>query len=159
MSNNTKILVLKAREIIYTLIFAVLGIALIILLIYMFSDKKENKEEIIPETTVDSTISTETSAAMSDTTLVPGNYKGTLNIGGTILDLEVSVDDQCIPTISLTGVDDTIASMYPVLLPTIDNINVSLSDGTLLDNITYTEDNKYTTILIINAIKNALANY
>ena len=42
MSSKTKIVVLHLKELIYTAIFAVLGILLILLLIFMFlPDKKE----------------------------------------------------------------------------------------------------------------------
>ena len=40
MSSNTKIVVLRLRAIIYTVIFIILGVALIFLLIFMFGNKK-----------------------------------------------------------------------------------------------------------------------
>ena len=45
MSSKTKIVVLKSRELIYTGIFILLGIMLILLLFYMFSPEDKNKGE------------------------------------------------------------------------------------------------------------------
>ena len=44
MSSKTKIIVLKSKELIYTGIFIVLGILLILLLWYMFSPKEDEKD-------------------------------------------------------------------------------------------------------------------
>ena len=46
MSSKTKIVVLHVKELIYTGIFAVLGILFIVLLIIMFLPKEEKKETI-----------------------------------------------------------------------------------------------------------------
>lgn len=43
MSSKTKIIVLKSKELIYTGIFIVLGILLILLLWYMFSPKEDER--------------------------------------------------------------------------------------------------------------------
>ena len=42
MSSKTKIVVLHMKEIIYTAVFVILGILLIILLAFMFSPKQKN---------------------------------------------------------------------------------------------------------------------
>ena len=44
MSSKTKIIVLHMREIIYTVVFAVLALILILLLFFMFGPKKEEKK-------------------------------------------------------------------------------------------------------------------
>jgi hypothetical protein len=194
MSSNTKILVLKARELIYTLIFAVLGIALVFLLIYMFSDKNENgsstddtsisTSDTSTDTGDDSTSSTDTengsdalvstedssaagassydtnaetaSALITTTTYVPGNYGAPINLGGTILNLEVYIDDTCIPTASISNLDDTTKEMYPLIEPALAEINSQLAEGCTPDEITYSHDNKYTSLVIIDAIRTAL---
>lgn len=154
MSSNTKILVLKAREIIYTLIFAILGIGLICLLIYMFSDKDENSTT----TTSIQETSEATDAMSSATVYIPGNYSGDINLGGSSFTLDVFVDDQCIIQASIANLDENTTAMYPLLLPTIENINNQLSAGVTLDAISYTTDNKYTTLLLTDSIQKALDN-
>jgi hypothetical protein len=188
MSSNTKILVLKARELIYTLIFAVLGIALVMLLIYMFSDKNENgsstgdsTHEVSESVTDDSSASTDTedesqtdtegnssgtssddagaetaSAIITTTTYVPGTYEAPINLGGTILNLEVYIDDTCVPTASITNLSESVQEMYPLIGPSLAEINSQLAEGHTPDEITYSHDNKYTSLVIIDAIRTAL---
>jgi hypothetical protein len=167
MSSNTRILVLKARELIYTLIFAVLGIALVLLLIYMFSDKKENGSSTVYQTTEISTDTEDTSssedadaetasAIITTTSYVPGNYSAPINLGGTILNLEVYIDDTCVPNASITNLDETTREMYPLIEPALAEINNQLANGCTPDEITYSHDNKYTSLVIIDAIRTAL---
>ncbi len=56
MSSKTKIVVLHVKELIYTGIFAVLGILFIVLLIIMFLPKEEKKETMsaVTQTTTNS---------------------------------------------------------------------------------------------------------
>ena len=50
MKSKTKIIVLHMKEIIYTIIFAALGILLILLLILMFHPKEQLFDEPVAET-------------------------------------------------------------------------------------------------------------
>jgi hypothetical protein len=168
MSSNTKILVLKARELIYTLIFAVLGVALILLMIYMFSEKGADNSTTEASTTEASEDSSETtdeadgtesepaSAIITTTTYVPGSYEAAINLGGTLLNLEVYVDDTCVPVASINNLSDDIKEMYPLIEPALEEINSQLADGCTPDEITYSYDNKYTSLMIIDAIRSAL---
>ena len=47
MKSKTKIIVLHMKEIIYTIIFAALGILLILLLILMFHPKEQSAESML----------------------------------------------------------------------------------------------------------------
>lgn len=61
MSEKTKIVVIRMRELLYTAIFTALVIILIVVLVYMFLPQKEEREENapvstqIPETTASAT--------------------------------------------------------------------------------------------------------
>jgi hypothetical protein len=48
--------------------------------------------------------------------------------------------------------------MYPLLEPSVEDINTQLQYVSSIDNITYSNENHYTTTLISNAIKEALEN-
>ena len=77
MSSKTKIVVLHLKELIYTGIFALLGILFIVLLIIMFvpKDKKENNAVEAPAPTY-----------------VPGIYTTSLVLNDNAVDVEVTVD-------------------------------------------------------------------
>ncbi|MBR3833436.1 MAG: hypothetical protein IKJ73_03885 [Lachnospiraceae bacterium] len=171
MSSKTKIVVLKSRELIYTGIFILLGILLILLLFYMFSpdDKKDNQTGISSTSSSQDQISVSTeyleNGATENTTeeaqetfsgYVPGVYSSELNLGGSTLQLSVSVDQDRVTGVSIDNMDETLTAMYPLVQPSLDEINSQIGMVSSVNDITYSSDNKYTTILILEAINNAL---
>lgn len=140
MSSKTKIIVLKSKELIYTGIFLVLGILLLVLLWYMFSPK--DKE------TTGTQATTETLA-----TYQPGVYSTQLNLGGTSLELKTTIDKHAITHLEIQNVDETVTAMYPLLSPSIDAINEQLAFTGNLDAITYASENQYTTMLLLEAAR------
>lgn len=156
MSSNTKIIVLKSKELIYTGIFIVLGILLILLLVYMFSgDSKtdsDNKDTISSSQTQEQVEeSTETI-----TTYKPGVYTSELNLGGSQLQVTVTVDENTVSHVDISNLDDTVTAMYPLIQPSLDEINNQIAVVTSVDDITYSKDNQYTTIIIMEAVKQAI---
>lgn len=152
MSSKTKIVVLKSKELIYTGIFILLGILLIFLLIYMFSPKKDtnSKKAITTE------IATTTEVVETFSGYTPGVYTTELNLGGSTLLLSVSVDGDRVTGVAIDNMDETLAAMYPLVQPSLDEINNQIGMVSSVEDITYSSDNKYTTILILDAIDDAL---
>lgn len=150
MSSNTKIIVLKSKELIYTGIFIVLGILLILLLFYMFSPG--NKKDKTSNTAAEESSATVTSS----TTYKPGIYTSELNLGGSSLILSVAVDNTQVSHIDISNLDETVTAMYPLIEPSLEEINAQISSVSSLDDITYSSDNQYTTIIIMESVKEAL---
>ena len=138
MSSKTKIVVLHLKELIYTAIFAVLGILLIILLIFMFlpDDKDKNTEETMQYTA--------------------GVYTSSIQLNNNAIDVEVVVDDNRINSITLVNLDETTAAMYPLMQPALDNISQQIYEKQSLENISYGDDNQYTSMVLLQAIQSAL---
>lgn len=141
MSSKTKIVVLHLKELIYTGIFAVLGILFIILLIIMFVPK--NKEE---------NNAVENPAA----TYVPGIYTTSLILNDNAVDVEVTVDETNINDIRIVNLDEAVTTMFPLLEPSFDDLANQIIKNQSLDHITYADDNKYTSMVLLNAIKTSL---
>lgn len=139
MSSKTKIVVLHMKELIYTVIFAVLGIVLILLLIVMFLPDKEAKED-----------TTETMQ------YIAGVYNSSIKLNDNAIDVEVVIDNNRINSISLVNLDESIATMYPLMQPALDSISQQIYEKQSLDNITYSEENQYTAMVLIQAIEQAL---
>lgn len=137
MGAQTKIVVVKAKEIIYTGIFLILGIILIVLLINMFG-KGNNKKA-------------ETSGKYN-----PGVYSSTITLGENTLNVSVSVDKDTISGVTIENLDETVTTMYPLLEPALNEINEQITVVESVDDITYSKDNQYTYIILNQAIKNAL---
>lgn len=141
MSSKTKIVVLHLKELIYTGIFAVLGILFIILLIIMFVPKNKEDNNAV-----------ETPAA----TYVPGIYTTSLILNDNAVDVAVTVDETNINDIRIVNLDEAVATMFPLLEPSFDDLANQIIRNQSLDNITYADDNKYTSMVLLNAIKTSL---
>lgn len=137
MGAQTKIVVIKAKEIIYTGIFLVLGILLIVLLVNMFGKEKGEKAETTSKYN-------------------PGVYSSTITLGDSTLNVSVSVDEDTISGVDIENMDEAVTTMYPLLEPALNEINEQISVVESVDDITYSKDNQYTYIILNQAIKNAL---
>ncbi len=133
MEKNTKIIVLKAREFIYTIIFAALVILLILVIVWMFSSKNETKETIA-------------------SVYHPGIYTASVDLGSSPLNVEVTVDAEKITHVALVNTDETITTMYPLINSTLDEINAQLTTIDRPEDLTFSGDNQYTTTIIKQAI-------
>ena len=137
MSSKTKIVVLHMKEIIYTVIFAVFAIILILLLIFMF--RPEHR-----------------SASKDNQIYTPGIYTSDITLNNTALEVEVTVDESHINSIRFTNLNESITTMYPFIEPAIEDIAEQVYKKQSLDNIQYSSDTPYTSQLIVQAIETAL---
>lgn len=153
MSAKTKIVVLHMKELIYTGIFVALGILFIILMIILFlPGKKENESENPPtgEQTENG------SAVASSAVYIPGIYTTELILGGQTIDVEVIVEQDSITSIRMVNLSDAVTTMYPLLQPTFDAICQQIYETQSLENISYTSDSKYTSLVLLEAIQSSL---
>lgn len=126
------------KELVYTAIFLVLGIILIILLVTMFGMGKKE-------------MPTAESAAY-----IPGIYTSSINFKNRSVDVQVIVDKNRIKDVSLVNLEDSVAVMYPLMEPTIEHLRDQILDRQSLDGITYEAENQYTSAVLLNAIDQAL---
>lgn len=136
MSSKTKIIVLHMKEIIYTAIFAALGILLIILLVFMFrpDGKKQSAD------------------TRTEKQYTPGIYTSALTLNNTNLEVEVSVDESHINSIRFSNLDESITTMFPLVQPAIEDIAEQIYKTQSLENITLSEQSPYTSQVILDAI-------
>lgn len=140
MQNKTKIVVLHMKELIYTAIFAALAILFIILLVYMFGSK-------------DSDPALET---MAQAEYIPGVYTTSLTLNNQVIDVEVVVDEDHINSVRLVNINEAITTMFPLVEPAFDVIVEQIYNGVSLDNISYDQDTRYTSMALISAIRASL---
>lgn len=142
MSAKTKIVVLRAKELIYTGIFLFLAIVLVVLFVAMFKGKKK-----------DTTLQTN---ATVNAIYTPGIYTASLGLSSQNLDMQITVDGNQITDIRLIHLDEEDTSLYPLMEPTLESLASQILTGQSLDSITYTEDTKYTSYILLQAIQKAL---
>lgn len=141
MSSKTKIFVLHLKELIYTGIFVLLAILFLVLMAVMFLPKKDPGKP---------------SAMQDGARYMPGKYTTSLQIGQGNVDVEVVVDEAAINSVRLVNLSEVIATMYPLMEPCMETIADQVCENQSLANITYPEENKYTSQLLLNAIQAAL---
>ena len=139
MSAKTKIVVLHMKELIYTAIFVGMGILLVVLLLFMFLPDKKKDE------------ATETMK------YVAGVYTSSILFNDSTIDVQVIVDENRIQSIALVNLNETVTTMYPLVEPALESLTNQILEKQSLDNITYVSDNQYTSIMLLNAVENALA--
>lgn len=146
MSSKTKIVVLHLKELIYTGIFVVLGILFIVLLIIMFLPNDKEKS--------DASTPGETDAVA--TSYIPGVYTTSLVLSDHTVDVEVVVDSNYISSIRMINLDEAITTMYPLIQPAFDSITAQIYEKQSLEGITYSDENKYTSLVLLDAIQTSL---
>ena len=148
MRSKTKIVVLHLKELIYTGIFAALGILFVILLVIMFlpGDSKSGTEGAsVPAT-----------PAASESLYMPGIYTTTLSLGDNTVDIEVVVDENNINSIRLVNLSEAVTTMYPLIEPSFQDLISQILENQSLEGITYSDDNKYTSLVLMDAIETSL---
>lgn len=141
MKSKTHIVVVRMREIIYTALFLVFAILLILLLVFMFSPKDKRTQQ---------------SAAAASSTYVPGVYTSSLVLNDSTVDVCVTVDAEHINGVSLVNLEESVATMYPLLETCAADISRQLAANTDLTQITCDASSQYTCQLLTQAIEKAL---
>ncbi|MCC8081052.1 MAG: hypothetical protein LIO80_03390 [Lachnospiraceae bacterium] len=138
MSSKTRIIVLHMKEVIYTAIFIVLAIVLILLLVFMFGSDRKNQD------------------AQETAVYNAGVYTSSIQLEGQTLDVQVVVDEDHINSVSLVNLDETVATMYPLLQDSMDTISQQIYEDQSTENISYTVENQYTATILLDAVESAL---
>lgn len=68
----------------------------------------------------------------------------------------MSVDKDNINSIRLVNLDDAVATMYPLIQPSFDDLITQIYENQTLEGIIYADENKYTSMVLIEAIDSAL---
>ncbi len=185
MSSNTKIVVLRSKEIVYALVLLVVSVLIIMVAVSLFMPAKdaaspvpaqnaeETPEQMLPQTpsqtTPDTAPSTtapdganQTSSTVTDTNTtaqniyVPGIYSSTLLLGTAHVELQVAVDKNHINSITLTNLDESVTTLYPLMSPTLSELSAVILAEQSIENVSYGEENRYTSMLLMQAITAAL---
>lgn len=140
MSAKTRIWVFHMKELIYTAVFIVLGIFLLLLMIFMFSGSPEQE-----------------AAAEIPSRYTAGVYTASMILGGNSVEIAVTVDEDYISSIEFRQLDETVSAMYPLMEPSLESLSEQICASQSLENISYSEDSQYTSLMLLSAIQTALS--
>lgn len=157
MSSKTKIVVLHMKEIIYTGIFLALGVLLLIFLIILFMPGKEDTILAEPTTSpVANDSATPDVSVTSDSVYIPGIYNTEVVLNDQTINVEVIVDHNRITSIELVNLSEAVTTMYPLLEPAFNSLKVQILENQTTDDITYIQESKYTSLVLLEAIRKSL---
>ncbi len=143
MGNKTKIVVLRMKEIIYSGIFALLGILFLVLLIIMFVPDKEEEAQV-------------PTPSVSQAQYKPGVYTTSIHLGDQVVDVAVLVDENNINSIELVNLSEEVETMFPLVEPSFEDLTSQILASQSLSEVTYSNDAKYTSLIILEAIQTSL---
>ncbi|NMB43820.1 MAG: hypothetical protein GX995_06790 [Clostridiales bacterium] len=137
--SNPKIVVVQLKEVIYTVIFAALGILLIVLLVTMFLNKDKGAD-----------------LSKEEALYTPGKYSAALILNDNALNLEVVVDKSHINSVEIVNIDEATTTMYPLIKPSLELITKQIYDGVAIEDVKLSENGQYTQTILLDSIKIAL---
>ncbi len=138
MSAKTKIVVLHMKKIVFTGIVVGLILILAVLFLIFFKPKDKSAGESVP------------------TMYVPGVYTSSVRLGDAALDVQVTVDENHINSISLVNLDETMETMYPLVRPALEELTDQITAAQSLEDVTFSQSSQYTSIVLLDAIEDAL---
>ena len=96
--------------------------------------------------------------AVADTgnTYIPGIYTTELILGNETVNVEVIVSDHAITSVSLADPSETLTTMYPLLESTMESLNDQLCEMQDPEQITYSAETRYTSLVLLEAVKASL---
>ena len=138
MSAKTQIVVLHMKEVIYTLVFAGLSILLILLFLFMFLPNRNESD------------------SSESATYTAGVYTSSILFKDSAIDVQVIVDANRIHSISLVNLEESVAAMYPLVEPALEELSKQIIKKQTTEGISYSSNNQYTSLMLLNAINTAL---
>ena len=141
---KTRIIVLKLKKLLRIGIPVALALILFVLLFVLFISPKDNNtdnaENITPTVA----------------TYRAGVYNSVIELGDSLLNLEVVVDTDHINSVRLVNLDEATSAMYPLMEPAAADISAQLAAGASLNDVTLSESSKYTQTLLLEGVRSTL---
>lgn len=149
--SKPKFVVLKLRELLLTAALVLSAVAVIALVITLVALGRESTPKLSgPSRDTDST---QTSAPL----YYPGVYTTTMKMNDTTIHLELVCDENHINSVRLINLDEAVETMYPLLTPALEDLELQLSLDVPVEELKFTEGSTYTQTILVEAIEQTLA--
>lgn len=158
MSSNTKIVVLRSKELVYALVLLVVSVLIIMVAVSLFMPAGDNTStpSAPPQNAEETPSDIESGTTDSTALYVPGVYSSTLQLGNANVELQITVDKDHINSINMTNIDESVATLYPLMNPTLEELSTAILANQSIENISYADENRYTSMLLMQAISDTL---
>lgn len=137
---KSRLMLLSLKDIIYTLIFIVIAIIFAILLfcIILPSTKGSSKPEA------------------EESVYTPGKYTSCFSINNNNMSIELTVDKNCVNSVEILDMDDTVMASYPLIPSCAKNIEKQLQEGIDINELKSEPGSEYTQLMLTHVIKGIL---
>ena len=137
---KTKIVVLKRKQLLYTGVLAIIALLAVIVVSFLFLHNDPEDQIQSPE------------AALYE----PGVYSTVITLNDTTLNLELTLDKNHVNAVRIVNLDESVATMYPLIQPSLARLEEQLVNGVAIETIEVTEDSRFTQIMLLDALKDML---
>lgn len=141
MSAKTKIVVVHMKNLIITGVLLGIGILLLLMCITICLKDEQNNS----------------ASASTKPAYIPGIYSSSVKLNDTAIDVQVTVDENNINSVALVNLDETVETMYPLVKPAMEELQNQILEKQSTSNIDYSDNSQYTSIVLLNAIDEALS--
>lgn len=142
---QTKILVLRKNRLL-------IGIGILLLaalLVFLLTREKLPESDRFTSSLPDELYQTEA-------TYKAGVYTSAIALNDSMLHLEIVLDSNHINSVRLVNLEESITTMYPLMEPALASLAEQLVNGVELEKISYSEDKKFTQMLLMEVIEKTL---
>lgn len=146
---QTKILVLRKNRLFVGLVLLAIAVLLVFLLTRP-NGKPSSSHSGDGRASVDDYYRTQA-------TYRAGVYTCGISLNDTILSLEIVLDKDHINSMRLINLEESVATMYPLMEPALNALAEQLTGGVAPDDVVLSEDTKYTQLLLMEVINQTLA--
>ncbi|MDE7211719.1 MAG: hypothetical protein K2O03_09790 [Lachnospiraceae bacterium] len=92
----------------------------------------------------------------TEATYRAGVYTCGISLNDTVLSLEIVLDKDHINSLRLVNLEESVATMYPLMEPALNALAEQLMGGIAPENVVLSEETKYTQLLLMEVINQTL---
>lgn len=140
---QTKIVVIKRKQLFLFGAAAIVIIFLILLMFGIFREKKTAPPLESPKT--------------MQGIYLPGSYSSDVTLGDYRMRLQILVDSDRIKNVSMTYLDEAAETMYPLIPSSLEHLNAQFSEGLTPAEVTLSEESRYTESYLLTCINELLS--
>lgn len=144
--SKTKIVVFKLKELLLTAALVIFGVAILLLVIALISVDKESTPGV-------GSPSLSGNSAPTSARYYPGVYTTTMEMNDTTIHLELVCDADHINSVRLINLDEAVETMYPLLTPALEDLELQLTLNVPVEELKFTEGSTYTQTILVEAIE------
>lgn len=145
---QTKILVLHKKR----LLIGIAAIVAALLLILLISGRNDTSDAPAPSTQHNDLAN----YYSPDSIYRAGVYTSAVALGDSILNLELVLDESHIKSVRLVNLEESVATMYPLVAPALDSLAEQLTADVPVNELRLSDDKKYTQSLLVKVIEHTL---